>query len=128
MDLFKNQFPGIENCVGSFTWGIKHKKEILNLFDKEVYLNIVGGLKIVETSADLAVASALISSARDIPLATSTIAVGEIGLSGEIRMVSNLEARLKEAHKLGFKNCIIPKANEKNKNFQSLPKKNSIEL
>ena len=94
----------------------------LNLFDKEVYLNIVGGLKIVETSADLAVACALISSARDIPLATSTIAVGEIGLSGEIRMVSNLEARLKEAHKLGFKNCIIPKANEKNKNFQNIIK------
>jgi len=94
----------------------------LNLFDKEVYLNIVGGLKIVETSADLAVACALISSARDIALPSSTIAVGEIGLSGEIRMVGNLEGRLKEAHKLGFKNCIIPKANEKNKNFASLRK------
>ena len=94
----------------------------LNLFDKEVYLNIVGGLKIVETSADLAVACALISSARDIALPKSTIAVGEIGLSGEIRMVGNLEGRLKEAHKLGFKNCIIPKANEKNKNFASLRK------
>jgi len=94
----------------------------LNLFDKEVYLNIVGGLKIVETSADLAVACALISSSRDIPLPSSTIAIGEIGLSGEIRMVSNLETRLKEAHKLGFKNCIIPKANEKNKNFNNIIK------
>ena len=94
----------------------------LNLFDKEVYLNIVGGLKIVETSADLAVACALISSARDIPLPSSTIAIGEIGLSGEIRMVGNLEGRLKEAHKLGFKNCLIPKANEKNKNFANLRK------
>jgi DNA repair protein RadA/Sms len=94
----------------------------LNLFNKEVYLNIVGGLKIVETSADLAVACALISSARDIALPKSTIAVGEIGLSGEIRMVGNLEGRLKEAHKLGFKNCIIPKANEKNKNFANLRK------
>jgi DNA repair protein RadA/Sms len=94
----------------------------LNLFDKEVYLNIVGGLKIVETSADLAVACALISSARDIALPNSTIAIGEIGLSGEIRMVGNLEGRLKEAHKLGFKNCLIPKANEKNKNFSALQK------
>ena len=92
----------------------------LNLFDKEVYLNVVGGLKIIETSADLAVACALISSARDIALPSSTIAVGEIGLSGEIRMVSNLETRLKEAQKLGFKNCLIPKANEKNKNFDNL--------
>lgn len=94
----------------------------LNLFDKEVYLNIVGGLKIIETSADLAVACALISSARDIALPSSTIAVGEIGLTGEIRMVGNLEGRLKEAHKLGFKNCLIPKANEKNKNFANLIK------
>lgn len=94
----------------------------LNLFDKEVYLNVVGGLKIIETSADLAVACALISSSRDIALPSSTIAIGEIGLSGEIRMVSNLEARLKEAHKLGFKNCLIPQANEKNKNFANLKK------
>ncbi len=94
----------------------------LNLFDKEVYLNIVGGLKVEETAADLAVACALISAARDIALPSNTIAIGEIGLSGEIRMVSNLEGRLKEAAKLGFKNCLIPKANEKNKNFSNLKK------
>lgn len=94
----------------------------LNLFDKEVYLNIVGGLKIEETAADLAVACALISAARDIALPTSTIAIGEVGLSGEVRMAGNLEGRLKEAAKLGFKNCIIPQANEKNKNFATLKK------
>lgn len=94
----------------------------LNLFDKEVYLNIVGGLKIEETAADLAVACALISAARDIALPSNTIAIGEIGLSGEVRMVANLEGRLKEAAKLGFKNCLIPKANEKNKNFAALKK------
>jgi DNA repair protein RadA/Sms len=71
-------------------------------------LNVVGGLKIEETAADLAVACALISAARDIALPPSTIAVGEIGLTGEIRMVSNLEGRLKEAAKLGFKHCLIP--------------------
>ncbi len=94
----------------------------LNLFDKEVYLNIVGGLKIEETAADLAVACSLISAARDIALPSNTIAIGEIGLSGEVRMVSNLEGRLKEAAKLGFKNCLLPKANEKNKNFAALKK------
>ncbi|MBM5781866.1 MAG: DNA repair protein RadA [Pelagibacterales bacterium] len=94
----------------------------LNLFDKEVYLNIVGGLEIEDTSADLAVACALISAARDIALPSSTIAIGEIGLTGEVRMVSGLETRLKEAVKLGFKNCLIPKANEKNKNFSALKK------
>lgn len=94
----------------------------LNLFDKEVYLNVVGGLKIEETAADLAVACALISAARDIALSSSATAVGEIGLTGEIRMVSNLEGRLKEAAKLGFTKCLIPKANEKNKNFANLKK------
>lgn len=94
----------------------------LNLSDKEVYLNIVGGLKIEETAADLAVACSLISAAKDKALPNHTVAIGEIGLSGEVRMVGNLESRLKEAEKLGFKNCIIPKANEKNKNFNSLKK------
>lgn len=94
----------------------------LNLFDKEVYLNVVGGLKIEETSADLAVACALISAARDIALPQSTVAIGEIGLTGEVRMVGNLESRLKEAAKLGFKNCLIPKANEKSKNWASIKK------
>lgn len=94
----------------------------LNLFDKEVYLNIVGGIEIEETAADLAIACALISAARDIAIPASTIIIGEIGLTGEVRMVNNLEARLKEAVKLGFKRCIIPKANEKNKNFSTLQK------
>ncbi len=94
----------------------------LNLFDKEVYLNIVGGIEIQETAADLAIACALISAARDITIPASTIIIGEIGLTGEVRMINNLEARLKEAVKLGFKRCIIPKANEKNKNFSALTK------
>lgn len=94
----------------------------LSLYDKEVYLNIVGGIEIEETAADLAVACALISSARNFAIPSSTIALGEIGLTGEIRMISNLEDRLKEACKLGFKNCIIPKANTKSKNFAAIKK------
>lgn len=92
----------------------------LNLSDKEVYLNIVGGIEVKETAADLAIAGALISAARDLAIPSSTILIGEIGLTGEVRMISNLEDRLKEAEKLGFENCIIPKANEKNKNFKAL--------
>ena len=94
----------------------------LNLFDKEVYLNIVGGLKIEETAADLAIACALISAAKDKVIAKSTIAIGEIGLTGEVRMVGNLENRIKEAQKLGFKNCLIPAANTKNKNWNNIKK------
>ena len=74
----------------------------------EVYLNVVGGLRIREPAADLAVAAALISSVLDRPVAEKTIVFGEVGLSGEIRTVSHMDARLKEAEKLGFTNAILP--------------------
>lgn len=101
---------------------VLHNRFGLNLFDKEVYLNIVGGLKIDETAADLAVTCALISAARDSSLPESTVAIGEVGLTGEVRMVGNIESRLKEAVKLGFKNFLIPKANIKSKHWSVIKK------
>ncbi|WP_341808340.1 DNA repair protein RadA [Wolbachia endosymbiont (group E) of Neria commutata] len=78
------------------------------LHDKEVYLNIAGGLKIQEPSADLAVAASLISSVVNLPLPASSIICGEVALSGEIRNVAHADLRLKEAQKLGFKKAIMP--------------------
>ncbi|APR97813.1 DNA repair protein RadA [Wolbachia endosymbiont of Folsomia candida] len=78
------------------------------LHDKEVYLNIAGGLKIQEPSADLAVAASLISSVVNLPLPASAIICGEVALSGEIRNISHADLRLKEAQKLGFKKAIMP--------------------
>ena len=83
-------------------------KHGLHLSGYEVYLNVVGGLKIIDTAADLAVICSLISAFKNKPLDGNTIFVGEVGLSGEIRKVSNIEARLKEAAKLGFKRAVIP--------------------
>lgn len=80
----------------------------LSLHDKDVYLNVVGGLKINEPGADLAVALALISASKDKPIPKDMMVVGELGLSGEIRMVSQIESRLKEAEKLGFTRVIVP--------------------
>ncbi|KJV69160.1 DNA repair protein RadA [Candidatus Neoehrlichia procyonis] len=82
-----------------------------NIFlgDKEVYLNIAGGLKIYEPAADLAIAASLISNFTNIPIMHSTIVCGEIALSGEIRNICNIDLRLKEAYKLGFKQAIIPR-------------------
>lgn len=77
--------------------------------DKEVYLNIAGGLKISEPAADLAVIAALISSFKNQPLPKNSIFFGEVGLSGEIRPVPQIENRLKEAEKLGFTTAFIPK-------------------
>lgn len=72
------------------------------------YLNVIGGLKLDEPAADLAVAMALISSLKDRPIDDSAIAFGEIGLTGEIRSVSHAEERIKEAARLGFGICVIP--------------------
>ncbi|MCT4575161.1 MAG: DNA repair protein RadA [Alphaproteobacteria bacterium] len=74
----------------------------------DVYLNVAGGLKISEPGADLSIAAAIISSAFSKPIDKDTIILGEVGLTGEVRPVSNLNSRLKEASKLGFKNAIIP--------------------
>ena len=75
---------------------------------KDVYLNVAGGLKITEPAADLAVAAAIISSALDIAIPAQTVIFGEISLSGDVRAVSRIPIRLKEAHKLGFLHAIIP--------------------
>ncbi len=77
--------------------------------DKEVYLNIAGGLKITEPAADMAVAAALISSLKNQPMPKKSVFFGEIGLSGEIRMVPQAESRIKEAEKLGFETAFVPK-------------------
>ncbi len=79
------------------------------LHDKDVFVNVVGGLQIKEPAADMAVALAIASSVRDRPIHADIAAIGEVGLSGELRAVSQLEARLKEARKLGFRRCIIPR-------------------
>lgn len=81
----------------------------ISLIDQDVFVNVVGGLKISEPAADLAVATAIASSMRDVPVKADSILIGEIGLSGELRMASRMSERLGEAAKLGFKTAIIPK-------------------
>lgn len=87
----------------------------MNLSSQDIYLNIAGGLRITEPAADLAVAMAVISSLTNKPLPHDMVIFGEIGLSGEIRAVSQPSSRLKEARKLGFANCIIPPTHSKDK-------------
>ena len=79
----------------------------LNLFD--AYINVIGGLRLDEPGADLPVALAVASSYRDQPISDDLVAIGEVGLTGEIRSVSHMNQRLAEVVRLGFKKCIIPK-------------------
>ncbi len=89
------------------------KRVGLRLSDQDVFVNVVGGLRVNEPAVDLAVAVAIASSFRNVPVATDLAVVGEIGLSGELRTVSQLPRRLSEVAKLGFKRCLLPKGARK---------------
>ena len=92
---------------------VLEKKLGLFLNKHDVFLNIAGGVKIDETAVDLAAAMSIYSSAKDIPVDSETVMIGEVGLAGEIRTISNVEKRINEAEKLGFKKIILPKNNLK---------------
>jgi len=81
----------------------------LRLGDQDIFVNVIGGLSISEPAADLAVAAAISSSMRGIPLRADTVLIGEVGLSGELRMVGQMSQRLHEASKLGFKKAVVPR-------------------
>jgi DNA repair protein RadA/Sms len=81
----------------------------LHLGEQDVFVNVVGGLSIDEPAADLAIATAIASSVRDAPVKADAILLGEVGLSGELRWVGQMDARLREAAKLGFKSAIVPR-------------------
>lgn len=90
---------------------VLEKKANLKLQMQDIFINVVGGIKVVEPSVDLGIALAVVSNFRNIPAKRSHLFIGEIGLGGEIRNVSQLERRINEAEKLGFEYCIIPKSN-----------------
>ena len=92
---------------------VLEKKAGLNLANQDVYLNVVGGLKINEPSIDLGVAMCVGSSFKNIPIPKDIVVMGEVGLTGEVRRINFIEKRLKESEKLGFKTCIIPESNKK---------------
>jgi DNA repair protein RadA/Sms len=82
----------------------------LKLSEQDVFVNVVGGLQIDEPAADLAIAAAITSSWKDIPVKADSVLIAEIGLAGELRMPAQMQARLREAQKLGFRTAIVPKA------------------
>ena len=92
---------------------VLEKRAGLMLGGQDVYLNVVGGLKINEPSIDLGIIIATASSFRNIPISKDVVIMGEVGLTGEVRRINLIEKRLKEAEKLGFKKCIIPESNKK---------------
>lgn len=88
---------------------ILEKRQGLYFSNLDTYLNVVGGIRLTEPAADLAICMALVSGLRDIPINDKCIAFGEVGLSGEIRAVDRVSERVREAARLGFTECVLPK-------------------
>ena len=117
---------GIEYNKMALIIAVLEKHAKLNLSTQDIYINVAGGMKLDEPSADLSVAIAIASSVREFIVPTDTVAVGEIGLTGEIRSVTAIDKRITEAEKLGFKRIIIPAGNKgaSGNSIQVVPVKN----
>lgn len=97
------------------------KRVGIRLTDQDIFVNVVGGLKVSEPASDLAIAAAIASSVRNKPVAADLVLVGEVGLSGELRSVSQLARRLGEAKKLGFSRAVIPSSARRRLAGDTLP-------
>ena len=102
---------GLEQNRLSMLLAVLHRHGGLMTGDQDVFVNVVGGVKVLETSADLALLLSVVSSFRDLSLPHDLMVFGEVGLSGEIRPVPNGQERIREAAKHGFKRAIVPKGN-----------------
>ena len=99
---------------------ILHKHSGIATFDQDVFINVVGGIKVSETASDLVVMLSIVSSLRDKVIPSKWIAFGEVGLTGEVRPVYNAQERLSEAQKQGFELAIIPKGNKPKKSIKGM--------
>lgn len=102
---------GIDYNRVSLLVAVLEKRAGLNILAQDIFMNVAGGIRIVEPAIDLGVSVALVSSFLNRPIQHALVVFGEVGLSGEVRGVSHVEQRLKEAEKLGFKKCILPRIN-----------------
>ncbi|MDC1152899.1 DNA repair protein RadA [Nitrospinaceae bacterium] len=106
---------GFDHNRMSLLIAIMEKRLGMNLQGEDIFVNLAGGIKITEPALDLGVAAAIASSFQDRPIEAELVLLGEIGLTGEVRTVMQLEARLIEARRLGFKRCIVPHSAKKAK-------------
>lgn len=102
---------GVDPNRVSLLVAVLEKKVGLNLAQQDIFVNVAGGVRVDEPAADLGVVSAVASSFLDKPISPKVMVIGEIGLAGEVRGIHQAELRLKEAAKLGFKKCLLPKSN-----------------
>lgn len=104
---------GIDYNRLTLLMAVLEKKVGMNLSNQDVYLNVVSGIRISEPAVDLGMILSVASSFKNFSIPKDTVAIGEVGLTGEVRSVNLIEKRIKEVEKLGFKTCIIPESNKK---------------
>jgi DNA repair protein RadA/Sms len=102
---------GVDHNRISLLVAVLGKRVGMEMGDQDIFVNVAGGLKVDEPAVDLSIVSAMISSFLDRPVGNNLVIFGEVGLAGEVRGVSQAELRIKEAKKLGFSRCILPKSN-----------------
>ncbi len=114
--MVRQKAQGFDANRLSLLAAVLEKRLGLNLGDKDIFLNVVGGVKVMDPAADLGVSLAVASALLDKVVPHDTAILGEVGLSAEVRSVSQIAARVNEAQKLGFTRCLVPKNNLKGKN------------
>lgn len=107
----RRKAQGIDYNRLSLLVAVLEKRAALKLFDKDIFVNVVGGMKVEDPAVDLGVGLAIASSLQDAVIPFDTVVLGEVGLASEVRSVTNILLRVNESRKLGFKKCILPKYN-----------------
>ena len=107
----KRMANGVELNRVSLLLAVMEKRLGFHLSGQDVYVNVVGGMQIEEPAIDLGIVAAVTSSLREIPVEPSLLVLGEVGLGGEVRAISQAELRIREAAKMGFKRCLLPERN-----------------
>jgi DNA repair protein RadA/Sms len=104
---------GVDGNRVALLAAVLEKKEDVELLGCDIFVNVAGGMQLSEPASDLAVCAALVSSLRNLPVDSNTLVLGEVGLAGEVRAVNQIEPRLAEAAKMGFKRVVLPKGSAK---------------
>jgi DNA repair protein RadA/Sms len=109
---------GVDSQRVALLAAVLEKKEDVQLVGCDLFVNVAGGMSLTEPSSDLAVCAALVSSLQNRPVDAQTLILGEVGLAGEVRAVGQIEPRLAEAQKMGFKRVVLPKSSAKRLDFE----------
>jgi len=104
---------GLDSNRVALLAAVMEKQLGMHLMGYDIFMNVAGGVKVIEPAVDLAIVSAIASSFLDKPIADNTIVLGEVGLTGEVRAIGQIDSRVAEAGKMGFKRCVVPAGNFK---------------